>query len=81
MEGAEVLWEDKQPDYYYDLMIMRIMNPDAFDSEYQNDPVSENQRDFKEEWFQYWEILPEINSIYIFGFIKPTYKSFLSFKL
>lgn len=65
MEGAEVLWEDKQPDYYYDLMIMRIMNPDAFDSEYQNDPVSENQRDFKEEWFQYWEILPEINSIYI----------------
>ena len=44
---------------------MRIMNPDAFDSEYQNDPVSENQRDFKEEWFQYWEILPEINSIYI----------------
>lgn len=65
LAGTEVLWADKQEDYYYDLMLMRIMNPDAFDSEYQNDPVSESQRDFKEEWFQYWEILPEIRDIYI----------------
>ena len=65
LAGTQVLWKDKQPDYYYDLMLMRVMNPDAFDSEYKNDPVSENQRTFKEEWFQYWEILPEIKQIYI----------------
>lgn len=65
LEGTEILWEDKQPDYYYDLMITRLMDADAFDSEFQNDPVSEQQRVFKEEWFQYWEILPEIREIYI----------------
>lgn len=65
LSDAEVLWEDKQPDYYYDLMVMRLMNPEAFDSEYQNDPVSENQRVFKEEWFQYYDELPEIKQIYI----------------
>lgn len=65
VSDAIILWPDKQQDYYYDLMLMRVMNPDAFDSEYQNDPVSENQRIFKEEWFDYWQILPEIKEIYI----------------
>lgn len=65
LKDTEILWEGKQEDYYYDLMIMQLMNPDAFDSEYQNDPVSENQRVFKEEWFQYWEILPDIREVYI----------------
>lgn len=63
--GTEVLWEDKQPDYYYDLMVMRMMNPEAFDSEYQNDPVSENQRVFKEDWFYFYEELPEITQVFI----------------
>ena len=65
LKGTEVLWADKQPDYYYDLMLMRKMNPEAFDSEYQNDPVSESQRIFKEDWFKYWEVLPDIREVYI----------------
>lgn len=65
LKGTKVLWEGKQPDYYYDLMVMRLMNPEAFDSEYQNDPVSENQRVFKEEWFTYYDELPEIKQIFI----------------
>lgn len=65
LNDAKVLWEDKQPDYYYDLMVMRLMNPEAFDSEYQNDPISENQRTFKEEWFTYYEELPEIRQIFV----------------
>lgn len=65
LKDTQVLWEGKQPDYYYDLMVMRLMNPEAFDSEYQNDPVSENQRVFKEEWFTYYEELPDIRQVYI----------------
>lgn len=65
LKGTKLLWEDKQPDYYYDLMLMRKMNPEAFDSEYQNDPVSESQRTFSEDWFKYWEILPDIREVYI----------------
>lgn len=65
LEGTEVLWAGKQKNYYYDLMLLRFMNPEAFDSEYMNDPVSERQREFKEEWFKYWEDLPEIKQIYI----------------
>ncbi len=65
LKGTQLLWADKQPDYYYDLMLMRKMNPEAFDSEYQNDPVSESQRIFKEDWFKYWEVLPDIRQIYI----------------
>lgn len=65
LRNTEVLWADKQKDYYYDLMLTRLMNPEAFDSEYQNDPVSESQRIFKEDWFKYWEELPELRAVYI----------------
>lgn len=65
LKGTEVLWEGKQKDYYYNLMVMRLMNAEAFDSEYQNDPISDSQRIFKEEWIKYWEVLPEIKEIFI----------------
>ena len=65
LKGTELLWEQKCKDHYRDLMIMRLMNPEAFDSEEQNDPISESQRDFKEDWFQYWAELPTITSVYI----------------
>lgn len=65
LKGVKILWEGKQPDHYYDLMVMKLMNPEAFDSEYQNDPVSESMRVFKEDWFKYWEDLPEIKQVYI----------------
>lgn len=65
LDGTKVLWEEKQTDYYYDLMLTRTMNPEAFDSEFQNDPVSENMRVFKEEWFQYYDELPPIKKVFI----------------
>lgn len=65
LKDTKILWEAKQEDHYKDLMIMRVMNPEAFDSEQQNDPISDNTRDFREEWFQYWTILPEITGVYI----------------
>lgn len=65
LRDTKVLWEGKMQDHYYDLMKIRFMNPESFDSEYQNDPISEATRDFKEEWFSYWTILPEITGVYI----------------
>lgn len=65
LKGTKLLWEDKQPDHYEDLMIMRHMNTASFDSEYQNDPVSESERDFQDDWFQYWTVLPDITGVYI----------------
>ena len=65
LKGTKVLWEGKMQDHYYDLMKIRFMNPESFDSEYQNDPISEATRDFKEDWFSYWTILPEITGVYI----------------
>lgn len=65
LKDTEILWREKSRDHYKDLMIMKVMNPEAFDSEEQNDPISESTRDFKEEWFQYWTILPEITAVYI----------------
>lgn len=66
----EVLWGDSDPDYYYNLMIMRWQDEDAFASEYQNDPISERMRVFQEDWIQYWEELPEI--IEVHGAIDPS---------
>ncbi len=65
LKGTKILWAEKMKDHYYDLMKIRFMNPESFDSEYQNDPISEATRDFKEEWFSYWTILPEITGVYI----------------
>lgn len=48
--GTSVLWPGKDEHQYYELMIERVMDSDAFNSEFQNDPVSEETRIFKEQW-------------------------------
>jgi len=67
---TETLWPSSDPDYYYNLMIMRWQDEEAFASEYQNDPISDKLRVFPEEWIQYWEELPEIVEVH--GAIDPS---------
>lgn len=44
LRGVEALWMDKSPDYYYDMYLQKISDPDAFSSEYQNIAIApENQ--------------------------------------
>jgi predicted phage terminase large subunit-like protein len=65
LEGIICLWPEKEEDYYYNLMVERIMDEDSFNSEQQNDPISENSRDFKEEWLNnnLYEVIPDIKHI------------------
>lgn len=70
LEGIKVLWPDQDPDYYYNLMVMRVTDEAAFNSEYQNEPIDPNSAEFKEEWFQYYTDLPEIVDVY--GAVDPS---------
>ena len=65
LKNTKLLWNAKQPDYYRDLMLIKVMDNESFDSEYQNDPISDSTRDFREEWFQFWTLPPEITGVYI----------------
>lgn len=72
LKGTKVLWPeyrvDKQgrSDTYYMLMIQRLQDADAFNSEYQNNPMTEENRIFKEAWIRnnYYDQLPEMKQIY-----------------
>ncbi|PAV40014.1 hypothetical protein CJ260_00835 [Megasphaera sp. ASD88] len=72
LEGAEVLWpewrvdKDGKSDTYYMLMIQRLQDSDAFNSEYQNNPMTEDTRIFKEAWIKnnYYDELPKMKEIY-----------------
>lgn len=64
LDGVNALWLDSGKDYYYNLMVTKYQDEEAFDSEYQNDPISEKSRAFQEEWFQYYDELPEIIDVY-----------------
>lgn len=44
--GVDALWMDKSPDYYYDMIVQKISDPDAFSSEYQNEPISPETQSF-----------------------------------
>lgn len=72
LTGTDVLWpewkQDRKGDYatYYYLMIERLQDSDAFNSEYQNNPMTEDTRIFKEAWIKnnYYDKLPEMKEIY-----------------
>jgi len=49
LEGTESLWPDKSPDYFYDMMVQKVSDPDAFSSEYQNEPISPETQVFSTE--------------------------------
>lgn len=64
LSGIKVLWADQSPDYYYDMMVLRLQDDASFNSEYQNEPIDPNSAEFMEEWFDYYYDLPEIVEVY-----------------
>lgn len=66
LEGTKTLWPAKEEDYYYNLMQERFEDEESFNSELQNDPMTDDLRTFKVEWLDkclYTE-LPEITEVY-----------------
>jgi hypothetical protein len=47
LSDVKCLWPQKSDDYYYDLMLEKIMDEDSFNSEQQNTPQTESTRIFK----------------------------------
>lgn len=72
LSDVECLWPQKSDDYYYDLMLEKVMDEDSFNSEQQNTPQTESTRIFKDEWIQRntYEVLPPLKQI--FGAVDPT---------
>lgn len=58
--------EKSRRSWYYKLMVLKLQDDDAFNSEYQNNPMTEDSRIFKEEWIKrnYYETLPQLKEIY-----------------
>lgn len=66
LRDVKVLWGSQREDMYLYLRGKRIENEEKYNSEFQNDPMTESLRDFKEEWIKsntYTE-LPEIVEYY-----------------
>ena len=66
LSGIETLWPEKEENYYYNLMCERFADAESFNSELQNDPMTDDMRTFKVEWLDkclYTE-LPEITEVY-----------------
>jgi predicted phage terminase large subunit-like protein len=72
LQGVKCLWTEKEDDYYYNLMIEKVMDEESFNSEEQNDPLTEESREIKEAWLEAntYETLPEITEIY--GAVDPS---------
>jgi len=64
LTDIDTLWPDQDPDYYYSLMVTRLMDEASFLSEYQNSPVDPSKAEFREEWIRYYEELPEIIEVH-----------------
>ncbi len=64
LAGVECLWPDSSPDYYENMMELRVSDPGSFASEYQNEPVDPSQAEFLPEWFDYYYELPDIVEVY-----------------
>ena len=64
LEGVESLWPGSGPDYYENMMELRVSDPSSFASEYQNEPIDPSQAEFMPEWFDYYYELPEIKEVY-----------------
>lgn len=72
LKNVVCLWPEKEDDYYYNLMVEKVMDEDSFNSEQQNDPMTEDSRDFKEAWLitNTYDTLPEIVEVY--GAVDPS---------
>lgn len=67
LKGVKCLWPEKEEDYYYNLMIEKFADEEAFNSELQNDPLTDKTRVFKIEWLEndMYDVLPEITDVYM----------------
>lgn len=67
LDGVVSLWPQREEDYYYALMLLRVMDESSFNSEYQNSPIDPERADFKPEWLErnYYDTLPDIVEIFI----------------
>lgn len=72
LKDTKVLWENQRKDMYLYLMTKRLEDEEAFNSEFQNDPQTENSRLFKEDWLEenVYEFPPNIKRC--FGAIDPS---------
>lgn len=69
LKDVDVLWPEKYKNLletYEKLMIFQLQDNDAFNSEYQNNPMTEESRIFKQEWLDqnYYTELPKMKEIY-----------------
>ena len=72
LKGVELLWEKRQNDMYLYLRIKKLENEEKYNSEFLNNPMTENLRTFKSSWIEnnlYTE-LPEITEVY--GALDPS---------
>ena len=72
LEGTKVLWQTQRQDMYLHLMTKRLEDEEAFNSEFQNDPQTENSRMFKEEWLEENTYLFPPNITKVYGAIDPS---------
>lgn len=70
LDGVVSLWPESGPDYYYDMMTLRLADNSSFSSEYQNEPIDPSNAEFLPEWFDYYYELPEIVDVY--GAVDPS---------
>ena len=70
LRGTEVLWPGQDKDAYYKMMLLKVADSEAFQSEYQNEPIDPSTAEFQEEWFDYYDELPRIEEV--FGACDPS---------
>ena len=64
LAGVESLWPESGPDYYENMMELRLSDSASFASEYQNEPIDPANAEFMPEWIDYYYELPEIVEVY-----------------
>ena len=67
LQGTEVLWPEQRRDQYLWLMEQRLASIESFQSEFMNDPMTEEMAIFKQEWLDanLYEEAPEIREVNI----------------
>ena len=64
LDGVKCLWPESGPDYYENMMELRVSDSSSFNSEYMNEPIDPSNAEFLPEWFDYYYELPEIVDVY-----------------
>jgi predicted phage terminase large subunit-like protein len=66
LKNVKTLWPQKEEDYYYNLMMERFEDEESFNSELQNDPLTDDMRIFKIDWLDrsMYSELPDITEVW-----------------